>query len=201
MTDHETFVMLAAKQIGQPLSAEEAAELEAHLAACHTCRSTAAGMRRDDIRLRAEMGVAKVSPRVRRRVLDEAAGRRRIAPGILLGLAAALVLGVIGVPLMAGSRLALVPSPSVTTPSTSVAPSHPVSLALGIRAVRRGRLHVRNRAFAPRFGGSTFRGRSGRRVVANPPRHQRGRVIWRPRDLPGHLRVRCLARGARDLGH
>ena len=123
MTDHETFVMLAARQISEPLSAEEAADLEAHMVVCHTCRSTAAGMRRDDIRLRAELGGAKVSPRVRRRVLDEAAGRRRIAPGILLGLAAALVLGAIGVPLIAGSRSALVPSPSVATPPTSVAPA------------------------------------------------------------------------------
>lgn len=127
MTDHETYVLLAAKQISEPLSADEAAVLEAHLAVCPTCRSTAAGMRRDDIRLRAEVGTAKVSPRVRRRVLDEAAGRRRIAPGIIIGLAAALVLGAVGVPLIAGGRLALVPSPSVTTPSTSVAPTPSLS--------------------------------------------------------------------------
>ena len=115
MTDHETFVLLAAKRISEALSAEEEAALEAHLAVCPTCRSIAAGMRRDDMRLRAELGVAKVSPRVRRRVLDEAAGRRRIDPRIILGLAAALALGVIAVPLIVGARFEGVPSPSVTT--------------------------------------------------------------------------------------
>ena len=92
MTDHETFLLLAAKQISEPLSTEEQARLEAHTAICPTCRSTAAAMRRDDIRLRAEVGVAAVSPRVRRRVLDEAAGRRRIDPRIVLGLAASAMI-------------------------------------------------------------------------------------------------------------
>ncbi len=125
MTDHETFVLLAAKQISEPLSAEEAAALEAHLATCPSCRSIAANMRRDDIRLRAELRATKVSPRVRRRVLEEAAGRRRTDPRLLLGLAAALTLAVIGVPLLAGSRVPSVPSPSVAAPSTAIAPTPP----------------------------------------------------------------------------
>jgi hypothetical protein len=124
MTDHETFVLLAAKQISEPLSAQEQAELDGHLASCPTCRSIAAGMRRDDIYLRAELSSAKVSPRVRRRVLDEAAGRRGIDPRLVLGLAAALAVAAIGVPLLAGGRLVGDPSPSVTTPSAAVtAPS------------------------------------------------------------------------------
>ena len=123
MTDHETFLLLAAKHISEPLSTEEQSALEAHLAMCPTCRSTAVAMRRDDIRLRAEVGVATVSPRVRRRVLDEAAGRRGIDPRIVLGLAAALVIGAIGVPLMAGARLPSAPSPPVTSPSTVPAPT------------------------------------------------------------------------------
>jgi hypothetical protein len=123
MTDHETFVLLAAKQISEPLTAEEEAELGAHLAACPECRSTAAGMRRDDIRLRAELGVAKVSPRVRRRVLDEAAGHRHIDRRLILGLAAALAVSAIGVPLIVGGALVADPSPSVKTHSPTLAPT------------------------------------------------------------------------------
>ena len=72
MTDHETFVLLAAKQLSEPLSPREEAELAAHLKDCPSCRSIATGMRRDNIRLQAELGAAPVSPRVRARVLDEA---------------------------------------------------------------------------------------------------------------------------------
>jgi hypothetical protein len=126
MTDHETFLLLSAKQISEPLSAEEQAELDGHLASCPTCRSIVAGMRRDDIFLRAELVPAKVSPRVRRRVLDEAAGRRRIDPRLVLGLAAALAVAAIGVPLLAGGRVVGDPSLSVPTPSAAVsAPSTP----------------------------------------------------------------------------
>jgi len=120
MTDHETFVLLAAKRISEPLTAEEEAELQTHLAACPECRSIAASMRRDDFRLRAEMGVATVSPRVRRRVIDEAAGRRRIDPRLVLGLAAALAVAAIGAPLIIGGRFVADPSPSVTPPSAAV---------------------------------------------------------------------------------
>jgi hypothetical protein len=119
MTDHETFILLAAKQISEPLTAEEEAELAAHLAACPECRSAAAGMRRHGILLRAELGTVNVSPRVRRRVLDEAAGRRRIDPRLILGLAATLLLAGIGVPLIIGAASVADPSPSVPTqPST-----------------------------------------------------------------------------------
>ena len=124
MADHEMFVLLAAKRVGEPLTAEEEAALEAHLAGCPTCRSIAAGMRRDDIRLRAVLGPVTVSPRVRRRVLEEAAGRRRLDPRIVLGLAAALALGAIGVPLLMGGSLRSAPSPSVA-PSSTLAPATP----------------------------------------------------------------------------
>ena len=62
MTDHETFVLLAAKQLGEPLSPTETTELEAHLTECPSCRSIATGMRRDNIRLQGELGAATVSP-------------------------------------------------------------------------------------------------------------------------------------------
>lgn len=123
MTDHETFLLLAARQVDEILSPDEAATLDAHLRVCPSCRSVAAGMRRDDIRLRAELAPAGVSPRVRRRVLDEAAGRRHIDPRLALGLAAALVLGAIGAPLLAGSRFASAPSSSVAPSAPSLAPS------------------------------------------------------------------------------
>ncbi|HEX2469303.1 MAG TPA: zf-HC2 domain-containing protein, partial [Candidatus Limnocylindrales bacterium] len=74
MTDHETFLLLAAKQISERLSSSEEASLTAHLEGCPSCRAMVVAMRRDDILLRGELGAASVSPTVRRRVLDEAAG-------------------------------------------------------------------------------------------------------------------------------
>ena len=123
MTDHESFVLLlAAKQISEPLSADEAAALEAHLATCPSCRSIAASMRRDDMMLRAQLGEVAVSPRVRRRVMDEAAGTRRFDWRLTLALAATLLLATIGVPLMAG---ALRPSPSPTPVVSDIAEAPP----------------------------------------------------------------------------
>jgi hypothetical protein len=128
MSDHERFVLLAARQVSEALSAEERDSLEAHLAACPECRSIAAGMRRDDMRLRAELGGVPVAPRVRRRVLDEATGRRRVDARLVLVLAAALVLAAIGVPLIAGGRLAPEPPPVTTqSPVPAATPSPPPS--------------------------------------------------------------------------
>jgi hypothetical protein len=142
MNAHEEFVLLAAKQIDEPLSESEAADLEQHLATCPTCRSIAAGMRRDDSLLKAELVGARVSPRVRRRVLEEARGRPHVSRGLMLGLAAALTLTAIGVPLIVGAgaqpglstateqtpgladrRSVPLPSPSpVPVPSSSASP-------------------------------------------------------------------------------
>lgn len=115
MSDHEPFLLLAARQLGEPLPELERTELEAHLAGCASCRSMAAGMRHDDARLRAAMSGAPVSPRVRRRVLDEAAGRRHVDVRLVLALAAILLLGVIGAPLMLGGRPPAEPAPSTPT--------------------------------------------------------------------------------------
>lgn len=135
MNDHETFLLLAAKRLDQALTSEEETLLEAHLASCPSCRAIAAGMRRDDLRLRASLTPVPVPRRVRDRVLAEASGRRVVGLRTALLLAAALALGLIGAPLIAGglrelpaasepsASIAVVsPTPS-TSPSTSIAPS------------------------------------------------------------------------------
>ena len=142
MTDHETFVLLAAKQLSEPLSPSEEADLAAHLTECPACRSIATGMRRDNFRLHGELAATPVSPRVRARVLEEASGRRRIDARLVLGLAAVLLLGLLAVPFFAGgpteatpppSAIAELPSPSLSPefsslePSPSPAPSPTVS--------------------------------------------------------------------------
>ena len=102
MNDHETFLLLAAKRLDQALTSEEETLLEAHLASCPSCRAIAAGMRRDDLRLRASLTPVPVPRRVRDRVLAEASGRRVVGLRTALLLAAALALGLIGAPLIAG---------------------------------------------------------------------------------------------------
>ena len=129
MNDHERFVLLAAQRIDQPLAREADAELEAHLSSCPSCRATAAGMRRDDIRLRAVLSPVAVAPRVRAAVLAEASGRRRraVAGRFVLLLAAALGIAAVGVPLIAGGpgdRLrSIEPTPSQgSVPTASPTP-------------------------------------------------------------------------------
>ena len=126
MTDHETFLLLAAKQLSEGLSVAEEAELAQHLASCPSCRVMTVAMRRDDILLRGELGAAaSVSPSVRRRVLDEASGvshfGRRVAGGLLL--AATLLLASIGIPLLVGGRPVESSSPVRTSQPTGPAPS------------------------------------------------------------------------------
>ena len=125
MNDHEAFLLLAAKRILEPLTREEESDLEAHLASCPSCRAIATGMRRDDIRVRAALTPVAVAPRVRDRVLAEAAGSRRPDTRLLLVLAAALVLALVGVPFIAGR-----PTPDqgpTAVPSASVASVGPSS--------------------------------------------------------------------------
>jgi hypothetical protein len=138
MIHHERYLTLAARQLSEGLSRDEEAELDAHLATCRSCRGIAAGMRRDDILLRGELGAVAVAPRVRQRVLDEAYGRRRFDPRIVLALAATLLLATIGLPLIAGGLLRQAePSPSepaILSPDSSasatVSPSPGPSLSL-----------------------------------------------------------------------
>jgi hypothetical protein len=134
MMDHEDFLLLAAKRISEPLTASEETELEAHLASCPTCRAVASGMRRDDILLRAQLGEVAVSPRVRRRVMDEATGKRRFDWRLTLALAATLLLAGVGVPLIAGGLQSRPSQPPVSdiaevaptvSPTTTPTPSAP----------------------------------------------------------------------------
>jgi len=123
MTDHETFVLLAAKQLSEPLSPSEETELAAHLEECPACRSIATGIRRDNTRLQGELGATTVSPLVRARVLEAASGRRRIDSRLVLGLAAVLLLGVVAVPLLGGGRTEATPPPSTVADGPSIAPT------------------------------------------------------------------------------
>jgi hypothetical protein len=124
-------MLLAAKQIGEGLSDQEEADLTAHLASCPSCRAVTVAMRRDDILLRGELGVATVSPRVRRRVLEEAAGARRPDWRLMLALAATLLIAGVTVPLIAGGGRSVISAPLATlesiAPSPSVAAIDPTS--------------------------------------------------------------------------
>ncbi len=131
MKDHESFLLLAAKQISERLSEEEEAALTDHIASCPSCRATMNAMRRDDILLRGELAATSVSPRVRRRVLEEAAGVRRFDWRVPLAIAATLLVAAAGVPLLVGGwRIesaspvptleSVVPSASLALPSPSV---------------------------------------------------------------------------------
>lgn len=122
MTDHEPFLTLAARELHEDLSASEAAELREHVAACPACRALVADLRRDDARLRAVLVADDtVAPRVRRRIVDEAAGKRRIDPRLALAIAAALILAIVGL----ASVFVGAPGPAVppTTPPASAAPT------------------------------------------------------------------------------
>ena len=123
MTDHETFVLLAAKRLSEPLSPSDEAALEAHLADCAECRSIATGMRRDDRRLRGQLEAAAVAPHVRVRVLEEASGRRRLDARLVLGLAAVLLIGLLGVPFLVGARFEPTPPPSAIAEMPTPAPT------------------------------------------------------------------------------
>jgi Putative zinc-finger len=129
MNDHERFLLLAAKRIAEPLTREEEAEVEAHLASCPSCRAIAGGMRRDDIRLHAALAPVPVSSRVRRRVMSEASGSGRTPGPMILLLAAALAVGVVGFPLFAGAlrqpSAPESPSPSVALVSPTPTPAPP----------------------------------------------------------------------------
>jgi hypothetical protein len=123
MTDHETFLTLASRQLHEDLSPAEDAALREHLAACRACRSLVAEMRSDDARLRTLLVVDDpVASGVRRRVLEEAAEQGRLDPRFALAIAATLVLATLGL----AANFAGAPGPGVppaSTPTSSIAPS------------------------------------------------------------------------------
>ncbi len=216
MTDHETFLLLAAKEIHEGLTADESRALDGHLAECPSCRRFATGMQRDEMRLRAVLTEAPVAVRVRRTVLDSAAGRRRTDARLALALAAALVIGIVALPVLVGGGN---PAPTAA-PSASAGPgdtgtdvergtgriavSGPLDDArrVGIGIVagvgRRGlRLQRRTRGHAPRLGLGPLRGRrASRGMVADDPGDRWRELIRRARDLPRHRWTGCVAGGA-----
>ena len=129
MTDHEPFLVFASRQLYESLSDEEARELERHLAECLACRRQVAGMRGDHVGLAVLLADGPVAARVRRNVLDAAAGHRRTDVRVLLAVAALLVLGALGVPSLVGNLSrppAVVPSPMdtrSTEPTATLTPS------------------------------------------------------------------------------
>ena len=132
--EHETFLLLAARDLNEGLTSEESPMLDAHLAACPSCRRAAAGMRRDESTLRAMLTEAPVAPRVRAAVMDAARGRRRTDGRLVLALAAALGLGLVGFAIVAGGltpRPSIEPSPPPTAPAPAPSPS-PTSSASAV---------------------------------------------------------------------
>ena len=219
MNDHETYLLLAAKQVGEGLTPSEEAELDAHLATCPSCRSFTAGMRRDDILLRGQLGEVAVAPRVRQRVLDEAYGqRRRFDPRIVLALAATLLLGTIGATAVrrwsgardavaAGRRRsdAIGDAGNVASPSPTPLPitdSDSAVTAAGCRVLRQCCVRLQRAGTASRFRRGTLRGRgAGRRVDAEPAADGSQELVRRTGDLPRHRGTRCVARWTRDHRH
>jgi len=154
MSDHESFLLLAARQLSEPLTPEEAEALAAHLRECPECRSMATGMARDDVALRGQLLDAPVAPRVWQRVSAEASRGRRVDWRLVLGVAALLLVPAIAVPLFAGGGLntppspiavsSVTPAPIVSGPSSAVASpsiglSSPASLPSGAGAYVAGR--------------------------------------------------------------
>ena len=121
MTDHETFRLLIAKGLHERLTPEESGSLEAHHSTCPSCRRFEIELRHDDMRLRAALTEAPVAARVRRTVLDSAAGRRRTDPRLGLAVAAALLIGLIGLPVLVGGG----DRAPTAAPSVSAAPATP----------------------------------------------------------------------------
>jgi len=121
MTAHGTFLLLAARRFSGELSPGDDAALDDHLAACPECRSTTAGMLRDDVLLREALVGEEVAPHVRARVLDESVTASRIHGSLILGFAAILALTAIGVPFLAGAPTRPSPGPSPAVPSSAVA--------------------------------------------------------------------------------
>ena len=131
MSDHERYLLLAAKQIGEQLTGEEHAALEAHLASCPTCPAFASGMGRDDVLLHTALEPVAVPPWIRQTVLAEAApSRLRPAAGrIVLVLAAAAAAGLLLSSSWFGGSSDEVPSAPPSSSTFQVAsPTGPASL-------------------------------------------------------------------------
>ena len=129
MIDHERFRRLAAGGIDSPLAAQDARDLEAHLAACPTCRAEERAMRGDARQVAALLEPVGLAPRVRSSVVASARGRSVGMGRMLLVSAALLVVGVGGAALLSGGQpqpapiLSPGPSPTLGAVTQSTGPS------------------------------------------------------------------------------
>ena len=130
MSDHETFLLLAAKRLGEQLTADEQRALETHLASCPSCATFASGMRGDEILLEAALEPVAVPSWLRQTVLAEEAppGLRPAAGRIIFVLAAAVGVGLL-LSSWVGRSSAEVPSaPPASSTFVVPSPAGPASL-------------------------------------------------------------------------
>jgi len=118
---HDRALELAASALDFGLSGSEAAEMEAHLAACPACARSSRGMRIDAMALRGPAGLLP-SRRVDDAVYRAIAGRRAAAPSrvLVLVVATALLLAALLGVAAAGALLQRTRPPVVEVPSPSV---------------------------------------------------------------------------------
>jgi hypothetical protein len=122
-TDHERARELAALQVDFPLGPDEAAWLEGHFLACPACRAWQRGLEAD-ARAIASLPELSAPTRVRDRLFDDLAGRRRRPTPPIFAVAALAVVAVAGAVLFQG----WLPGPTGSTgKSVSSLPSSPVS--------------------------------------------------------------------------
>ena len=227
MTDHETFLLLAAKQIGEPLSAGEEADLDGHLASCPDVPLDRCGHapgrhpdaggagRRDGLAAgpasRARRGgrtpAHRSAPRPRPRGGSGGGGDRRAPARRREGGGRPVAVGANAV----GGRHGAV---DTTAPTPS-----PLRRSLSRRLLpwRRGCRHRRRRpgrscwgttsTAPPRRGGTRLAahfedgGPVGEWSRRTPGDRRQQRLLRRPRDVPGDLGVGCLAGRAGHHGH
>ena len=130
MSDHERFLLLAAKRLGEQLTGDEQRALDTHLASCPSCATFASGMQGDDILLQTALEPVVVPSWMRQAVLAEAAPPRlRPAAGrIIFALAAAVGAGLLLSSWIGRSSEEVPSAPPATSVFVVPSPAGPASL-------------------------------------------------------------------------